>query len=125
MHWSEWICLASVIVGSAVVCWAAWFVTRSHYIGVSADEPLDLGPESAPRPPARVPIELSPDQRCPYCHEVLELTAGLHECPECGTVAHWECNREMGCPTLGCSAKFETRPPAPGLREGGDPKGGK
>lgn len=126
MHWAESVYLWMIVAGTLVFVLGTWWVLGTNHMAESNGEDVELGLGAhAPRLPARRPIELGPDQRCPYCHDVLELTQGLHECPECGTVAHWECNREMGCPTLGCSAKFETRPPAARVREGGDPEGGK
>ena len=61
------------------------------------------GVELTPRP------RLDSHQRCPYCHDHLEveLQAAI-TCPACHTEHHAACLRELGrCTTLGCERPLE------------------
>jgi hypothetical protein len=44
--------------------------------------------------------------RCVYCHENLEQAA-RYECPDCHSIAHTECAKELGvCTTIGCETSY-------------------
>lgn len=52
---------------------------------------------------------LDSDQRCPYCHDHLEVQVeAAITCPACGTEHHAECVRELGrCATMGCERRLD------------------
>ena len=52
---------------------------------------------------------LDSDQRCPYCHDHLEVEVeAAITCPACGTEHHAACVRELDrCTTMGCERPLE------------------
>lgn len=49
-----------------------------------------------------LPVQLGPEQRCPYCRAAVRAEEALVACALCRTVLHEECAKG-GCSTLGCA----------------------
>lgn len=59
--------------------------------------------------PVVAPLQVQPEQRCPFCHDALaagDAPVALTSCPDCRAVFHADCVPEDGaCTTLGCPAR--------------------
>jgi hypothetical protein len=110
VNWSNALVLTfgtAILLGASGLGFLLWLFHR-HHADVS-DEPVRLPTETPLQRSRRDAIVLTDGQRCPCCHGDLAFQEGLHACRECSTVMHWECYRELGCPTMGCSAAFSRR----------------
>ncbi|RMG06293.1 MAG: hypothetical protein D6731_26150 [Planctomycetota bacterium] len=122
LHWSEWFWLGMSLGLLGIVAAALWRIHRVAHAGLG-ERPVEPPARAESPRPRRQPLELAPGQRCPGCHGDLALEEGLHRCPGCGAVLHWECERELGCPTLGCTRGLVER--REGLPTGGGTPAGK
>jgi hypothetical protein len=98
---------AAILALAGFVVLVFWLLHKVH-VDV-ADDPVHLATERITHRRRAIPIEVSEGQRCPGCHGDLAHEEGLHRCHECSTILHWECYREMGCPTMGCAGAFPRR----------------
>ncbi len=65
---------------------------------------VELGAEKVVNAAGKPKVMLSPNQRCPFCHDSLAETDDLVACVNCQTLLHRECVQEGGmCSTLGCT----------------------
>jgi hypothetical protein len=80
--------------------------TRKRWLTADVDGvgKVDLGAEPAVNAAGKPRVTLSPNQRCPFCHDPLVESDDLVACVACQTLLHRECVQEGGmCSTLGCT----------------------